>query len=239
MRQQVLHGYVLHQRPYRENSRLVHLLTLEYGRVDGVLRQSPPPLYQPILLYASGKSALKSLSKLEWVGAPRHLQGTALFAGFYVNELLVRLAPLEEASPELFAAYVSVLEDLQGLPPSDPQRFYLMSALRRFERVLLAELGYAIRFDVDALGVAVQPAQLYRYDLGEGFNVATNGESGSLLLKISQSPEKMLPETVAVLTRVYRRVISALLGERPLKSRELWVASQNSNPVQAGLSRKL
>ncbi len=234
MRQQVLHGYVLHQRPYRENSRLVHLLTLEYGRVDGVLRQSPPPLYQPILLYASGKSALKSFSKLEWVGAPKHLQGTALFAGFYANELLVRLAPLEEPSPQLFAAYGKLLEDLQQLPADDPGRYQLMCALRQFERVLLAELGYAIRFDVDALGLTIQPAQYYRYDLGEGFNRSTSGELGSRLLALSPSAEVLSADAVAILTRIYRRVISALLGDRPLKSRELWIASQASSTAQAG-----
>lgn len=228
MRQQVLHGYILHQRPFRENSRLVHLLTLEYGRVDGVLRQSPPPLYQPVLLYASGKSALKSLSKLEWVGAPKHIQGSALFAGFYANELLVRLAPLEEASPQLFAAYVKLLEDLQQLAVVDPRRYQLMLALRQFEQVLLAELGYAIRFDVDALGLPIQPTQYYRYDLGEGFNSSSNGELGSQLLALNQSMSTTVlsAESVAILTRIYRRVISALLGDRPLKSRELWVASQ-------------
>lgn len=237
MRQQVLHGYVLHQRPYRENSRLVHLLTLEYGRVDGVLRQSPPPLYQPILLYASGKSALKTFSKLEWVGAPKHVLGAALFAGFYANELLVRLAPLEEASPQLFAAYVKLLEDLQQLPTDDPARYQLMQALRRFEQVLLAELGYAIRFDVDAQGLPIQPAQYYRYNLGEGFSQSGNGESGSQLLALSQSADELSPESVAILTRVYRRVISALLGDRPLKSRELWISSQANTTLPIGQAK--
>ena len=237
MRQQVLHGYVLHQRPYRENSRLVHLLTLEYGRVDGVLRQSPPPLYQPILLYASGKSALKTFSKLEWVGSPKHVQGAALFAGFYANELLVRLAPLEEASPHLFAAYVKLLEDLQHLPTDDTSRYQLMQALRHFERVLLAELGYAIRFDVDVLGMPIQPAQYYRYNLGEGFSLSASGEPGSQLLLLSQSADVLSPDSVAILTRVYRRVISALLGDRPLKSRELWIASQ-AGTLPAGQTRK-
>lgn len=238
MRQQVLHGYVLHQRPYRENSRLVHLLTLEYGRVDGVLRQTPPPLYQPILLYASGKSALKSFSKLEWIGSPKHLQGAALFAGFYVNELLVRLAPLEEASSQLFAAYVSLLEDLQQLSAEDPGRYWLMQALRQFEQVLLAELGYAIRFDVDVLGMPIQPTQYYRYDLGEGFSPSGSGELGAQLLALSQSVNELSPDSVAILTRVYRRVISALLGDRPLKSRELWIASQARSVAPTGQTRE-
>lgn len=234
MRQQVLHGYVLHQRLYRENSRLVHLMTLEFGRVDGVLRQSPPPLYQPILLYASGKSGLKSFNKLEWVGTPKYLQGAALFAGFYVNELLVKLAPLEEPMPNVFEAYAQILDDLQNLPLNgDTARYALMSALRRFEMVLLAELGYAIRFDIDVLGLPIQPSQYYRYTMGEGFSPSSSGELGQYLLSMQDSTTDnslsvLSPECVAMLTRVYRKVISALLGERPLKSRELWIASQTN-----------
>ncbi len=43
MRNEVLHGYMIHHRKYREKSHIVHLFTQEYGRVDGILRQTPPP----------------------------------------------------------------------------------------------------------------------------------------------------------------------------------------------------
>ncbi|MFE1727887.1 recombination protein O N-terminal domain-containing protein, partial [Acinetobacter baumannii] len=55
MRNEVLHGYMIHHRKYREKSHIVHLFTQEYGRVDGILRQTPPPQYQPIRLQATGK----------------------------------------------------------------------------------------------------------------------------------------------------------------------------------------
>ncbi|MBQ5670885.1 MAG: DNA repair protein RecO C-terminal domain-containing protein, partial [Oscillospiraceae bacterium] len=42
------------------------------------------------------------------------LEGEALFAGFYVNELLVRLLPREDAMPALFASYVQALKALAG-----------------------------------------------------------------------------------------------------------------------------
>ncbi|MGE8551409.1 MAG: recombination protein O N-terminal domain-containing protein, partial [Acinetobacter calcoaceticus] len=41
MRNEVLHGYMIHHRKYREKSHIVHLFTQEYGRVDGILRQTP------------------------------------------------------------------------------------------------------------------------------------------------------------------------------------------------------
>ena len=112
-----------------------------------------------------------------------------------------------------------------------------MQALRRFEQVLLAELGYAIRFDVDVLGLPIQPAHYYRYNLGEGFSQSSSGEAGSQLLALSQSVDILSPDGVAILSRVYRRVISALLGDRPLKSRELWISSQANTTLSIGQAK--
>lgn len=222
---------MLHQRAYRENSKLVHFFSLEFGRIDGVVRGSAIPLYQPVLLYASGKSALKSLSKVEWVGAPKNLQGSALFAGFYANELLVRLAPLEEAMPNTFAAYSQLLDTLQSLPIPDVNHLALMAALRRFESVLLAELGYAINFAQDFLGIDIQPEQLYRFTPSEGFSPNNSGELGKHLLAMANadmafSQQVLAPEVIAMLTRVYRKALAVLLNDKPLKSRELWIAQQ-------------
>lgn len=229
MRQQLLHGFMLHQRAYRENSKLVQFFSLEFGRIDGVLRGAQVPLYQPVLAYATGKSALKTLSKLEWVGAPKNLQGSALFAGFYVNEILVRLAPLEEAIPNTFAAYSRLLDDLQNLPQPDDGNLALMTALRRFESVILTELGYAINFAQDFLGLPIQPEQLYRFTPTEGFSVNSSGELGSHLLVMADAEQafsqQVLPaDVIAMLSRVYRRALAVLLNDKPLKSRELWIS---------------
>ena len=97
MRNEVLHGYLIHHRKYREKSHIVHLFTQEYGRVDGILRQTPPPQYQPIRLQATGKSELKNFTKLEILNQPVFFHGDAFFAGFYLNEIVLRLCPLEEA----------------------------------------------------------------------------------------------------------------------------------------------
>lgn len=229
MRQQLLHGFMLHQRAYRENSKLVQFFSLEFGRIDGVLRGAQVPLYQPVLAYATGKSALKTLSKLEWVGAPKNLQGSALFAGFYANEILVRLAPLEEAIPNTFAAYSRLLDDLQNLPQPDDGNLALMTALRRFESVILTELGYAINFAQDFLGLPIQPEQLYRFTPTEGFSVNSSGELGAHLLVMADAEQafsqQVLPaDVIAMLSRVYRRALAVLLNDKPLKSRELWIS---------------
>ena len=113
MRNEVLHGYLIHHRKYRERSHIVHLFTQEYGRVDGILRQMPPPQYQPIRLQASGKSELKNFTKLEIVNQPIFFFGDAFFSGFYLNEILLRLCPLEVEMPQTFAKYAETLTALQ------------------------------------------------------------------------------------------------------------------------------
>ena len=91
MRNEVLHGYLIHHRKYREKSHIVHLFSQEYGRVDGILRQTPAPQYQPIRVQATGKSELKNFTQLEILHQPVFFHGDAFFAGFYLNEIGGRL----------------------------------------------------------------------------------------------------------------------------------------------------
>lgn len=226
MRNEPLHGYVLHQRAYRENSKLVNFLSFEAGRVDGVARQSISTLYQPTLLFATGKSGLKSFAKAESVGSAITLVGDALFAGFYLNELLVRLLPHQEPLPEVVSAYATALQALSEQQP-------LIATLRRFELVLLEQIGYEIDFQSDWLGQAIVPNALYRYQRGEGFSLNSSGETGASLLAVKDFQSSQLKsadtshvECLAMLTRVLRQALATQLGDKPLKSRALWIASK-------------
>ena len=169
MRNEVLHGYLIHHRKYREKSHIVHLYTQEYGRVDGIIRQIPPPQYQPIRLQASGKSELKNFTKLEILNQPVFFHGDAFFAGFYLNEILLRLCPLEEAMLRTFEQYQLTLLQLQQLASHESAALFLRQILRQFEHVLLQELGYAIDFSVDASQQEILPLQHYQFQLNDGF----------------------------------------------------------------------
>lgn len=226
MRNQLLHGYVLHQRAYRENSKLTQFLSLEFGRVDGVARQKLPQLYQPTLLYASGKTSLKSFSKAESAGLPHVLAGQRLFAGFYLNELLVRLLPLEEPVPEVFAAYNAALLSLAECDAAQSIEPQLLPILRRFESILLTSLGYPVEFTHDAQQQAFVPEQCYRFELGHGFVATEQGEQGSVLLLMADPEQAFSAPTLPMLTRVFRRVLAEQLGEQPLHSRALWRSSR-------------
>ena len=231
MRNEVLHGYLIHHRKYREKSHIVHLFTQEYGRVDGILRQTPPPQYQPIRLQATGKSELKNFTKLEILNQPVFFHGDAFFAGFYLNEIVLRLCPLEEAMPQTFEQYQLTLLQLQQLVSHKQASLFLRQILRQFEHVLLQELGYAIDFSVDANQQEISPFQQYQFQLNDGFLPVSRASRSTLegaLITSMQSYEDgqdFSHEQLQLLGKLYRQMISSLLGDRPLKSRQLWIQS--------------
>ncbi|MCH7307910.1 DNA repair protein RecO C-terminal domain-containing protein [Acinetobacter sp. NIPH 1852] len=229
MRNEVLHGYLIHHRKYREKSHIVHLFTQEYGRVDGILRQTPPPQYQPIRVQATGKSELKNFTKLEILNQPVFFHGDAFFAGFYLNEVILRLCSLEEAMSQTFQQYQMVLLQLQLLASHEQASLFLRQILRQFEHVLLQELGYAIDFSVDASQQQVQPSQHYQFQLNDGFMPVAKASRSTLdgaliasMLSYEQGQD-FSHEQLQLLGKLYRQMISSLLGDRPLKSRQLWI----------------
>ncbi len=229
MRNEVLHGYLIHHRKYRERSHIVHLFTQEHGRVDGILRQTPPPQYQPICLQASGKSELKNFTKLEIVNQPIFFFGDAFFSGFYLNEILLRLCPLEVQMEQSFAQYAHTLTQLQQLAQqADPNQF-LKQILRQFEHELLEDLGYALDFSTDANQLEIQASLYYIFQLNEGFiptaQASRSTLNGQQILSMCQYEKgrDFGLEQLQLLTKLYRQMISSLLGDRPLKSRQLWI----------------
>lgn len=235
MRNEVIHGYLIHSRKYREKSYIVHLYTQEYGRLDGILRQTPPPQYQPIRVQATGKSELKNLTKLEILNQPVFFSGDAYFAGFYLNEILLRLCPLEESMPLSFKQYQITLLQLEHLAEQSDKSQYLKQILRQFEHVLLNELGYAIDFKVDAQDQPIQPMFYYQFQMNEGFVMTkTQGASSFLGEKIAlmqnyQQGDDFSHEQLQLLSKLYRQMITMLLGDRSLKSRQLWIQNTRTS----------
>ena len=234
MRNEILHGYLIHHRKYRERSHIVHLFTEEYGRMDGILRQMPPPQYQPITLQVTGKSELKNFTKLEILNHPVFFYGDAFFSGFYLNEVLLRLCPLEESMPETFQQYHQTLQQLQLLgQQSDPNQF-LKQILRQFEYTLLVELGYAIDFSSDATQQPILADHRYQFQLNEGFipvahTSNANLEGNQILSMLGyEKGVDFNPEQLQLLGKLYRQMITSLLGDRPLKSRQLWIQNSQS-----------
>ncbi|HEX5276961.1 MAG TPA: DNA repair protein RecO C-terminal domain-containing protein [Fluviicoccus sp.] len=214
------HAFVLHMRPYRERSRLVELWTLEQGRVSAVGKPSVP-LFQPCLASWRGRASLKTLTQCEQAGMPVFLTGEALFAGFYLNELLVRLLPPDESFPELFAAYTGLLSQLGSRDQLEP-------GLREFEKKLLCAMGYGISFHVDEAGLPLSDTHYYRFEPGIGFVPSAAGWPATILKAIAAA-EYGLPEVRRAARQIMRLAIGEHLGDKPLKSRELWMRNQHEH----------
>ncbi|AJC19869.1 DNA repair protein RecO [Pandoraea pulmonicola] len=142
-------GFVLHSYPYRETSLIIDVLTRDHGRIALVAKGAKRPhsalrgvlqTFQPLSLAWLGKGELRTLTKAEWVGGLRPLEGDALLSGFYLNELLVKFCARDDPHDKLFQHYLATLHHLAHGEPAGV-------ILRAFERVLLRETGYAVAFD--------------------------------------------------------------------------------------------
>ena len=215
---QLLQGWVLHRRPYRNTSLIVDCLSLEWGRFSAVLRGGRKnPLVQPFVplwLLPSGKGELLTLQRVEPRAQAVILVGELLFCGLYVNELLTRLLGRFDPHPEVFTLYQQVLTALeQEQLPADV-------ILREFEFHLLTELGYGFSLEYDAQGLPLQPAQQYRYVVERGLVASNQGFSGACLIQIGQ--RHWTDSNRQQAKNLLREVLRHHLGERPLHSRQLF-----------------
>ncbi|CAN5565897.1 DNA repair protein RecO [soil metagenome] len=154
----VLSAYVLHHYDWSESSLILDLFTREQGRLTVVAKGAKRPYSQlrPILLpfqrvnvslvkarsKGDGLAADASISDVqtlrtaEWSGGAPMFGGAALFSGFYLNELLMKLLARHDPHQRLWDIYAETLPFLAA--PGDEA---VTASLRAFEIVLLQEIG--------------------------------------------------------------------------------------------------
>ncbi len=220
-------AFVLHGRLYRETSELLEVLSRDHGRISIVARGLRRPrsslrsLLQPfrlLLLTWSGRAGgLMTLGAAEAAGGALELAGDRLMSGFYLNELLLRFLHRGDPHPQVFAAYAQVLAGLGSGAFPEP-------LLRRFETELLAESGYGLNLDHEALtGLPLDPAGWYEYvaDHGPVAGMETAaGYRGADLLAISRG-EFPDARTLQSARRLLRTILDHYLGGEPLKTRRV------------------
>lgn len=226
-----LPAFVLHTRPYKETSALLDLLTPE-GRIRAVrrgARQRTGSLARPFVLLdieCKGKGELKTLSRLEVSGFPLWLTGSVLYSGLYLNELLVRLLPMEDACPDIFEHYRQSLSALAQGAAIEP-------ILRSFEWSLLNSMGYGFSLDHDQLGAPILADRCYLFDPAAGFVLAqpeeVSGFWGVHLLALSAA-DWQAPHALQVAKRLMRLALAPHLGKQPLLSRSLFISHQKDSP---------
>lgn len=235
MRQENQAAYILHSRPYSDSSLIVDLFSAEHGRISAVAKgarrlkrgkqhRQPLQVLTPLTVSWQGRSGLKTLLNYESQQQAHKLQGPLFYSAMYVNELLLRLLAEADPAPAIFSHYVQLLLALEHGRPLEPE-------LRKFEMLLLSELGYQLNCRVEGDGQAAIAGQAYYawaerrgfYQVDPALLRQNRGAayfSGQLLLEIAgQSWNDASLKTAKVLLR---QVLATLLGGKPLKSRDIY-----------------
>lgn len=231
-------AFLLHQQPYRETSVIAQLFTAEHGLLAAVCkgvrgnskrsRQQRSTLqpFSELSVQLSGRAELKTLLGAETVGASRYLSGRTLYAGLYLNELLLRVLHPGVEQQDIFRVYADTQVLLAANTAADD--VLTEHALRDFELRLLSLLGFALDFCRDgSSGAAVDAGLLYRFDVEQGFVVASGSDTDDLLCMGSQllaldKPDFTDGEVRRLLKHITRRALAPHLGSRPLASRALY-----------------
>ncbi len=227
-------AFILHQRPYRETSLLLDVFSEQYGRVSliakGVRQKKRSQagilqIYQPLMLSWLGRSELQTMTTAEAVTARYQLTAESALCGLYINELMVKLLPLNIAEPEIFKAYETVLLGLQDEENTEV-------VLRLFEKRLLMHLGYGLVLDHEAeTGQLIDESLRYTYQADVGLALAADnnrqptisGRSLQHLLLEQDFDQHSLKE----IKQLMRSVIQFYLGDKQLKSRQLFSELQH------------
>lgn len=219
-------GYVLHTYPYKETSLIVEAFTRRFGRVSLLARGARRPRsamrgvllsFHPLRLGWSASADLGNLISAEWAGALRPLGGRGLMCGFYLNELVLRLLPRDDAHEVLFDQYAGALARLSAGES-------IAAVLRGFEKRLLAGLGYAPLLERDAVsGSPIDPEARYVYEPDRGPVPARSGEqliSGRTLLDVA-ADEYARPQTREEARALMRTLIAERLHGQVLHTRSV------------------
>ena len=241
-------AFVLHARLWRETSLLLELLTKSHGRIGLVARgvqsgknQSKRAALQPlqwICFSAVMRSEMAVLRQVEALDAAPRLDGMALFAGFYLNELTLSLTVRDVPIEDCYTAYGRARLRLAERATS------LAWTLRCFERDLLDALGVGFDLRSDTEGHSIQASRAYwlnpvagpqrcNADPPSGLGLLHRHQprvSGEALLALMHDQQPTSVALVSSLRAPMRAVIQHHLGGKKLKSWEMITAFPRSSP---------
>jgi DNA repair protein RecO (recombination protein O) len=249
-------AFVLHSYDWSESSLILDLFTREQGRIAAAAKGAKRPFsqlrgvllpFQRIVVtlgrHASGEeqAEVSNLRSADWSGGPAMLTGSALFSGFYVNELLMKLVARHDPHPALFDAYAATIAALGDAGEAGGQ-----SALRAFEIVLLKEIGLLPDLGVEtATGKPVLPDERYRV-LADAGVVAAPGAtdataSGATLAGVQAALaggdiaalQRVAARALAELRPVLRAQLAYHLGTDSLRTRRVMLEAQALTPASS------
>ncbi len=220
-------AFILHTRAWRETSLLIEAITRDHGRVGLVARgvRSARSRFSravlqpltPLTLSWSGRGELGTLVAAEPVAASLQASGEILLCALYLNELVARLLPRNDPHAGVFDDYIATFERLGSV--ASPAW-----TLRRFERDLLAHLGYGLVLDCDAQsGEMLRADAEYAYRLEHGPVPWQRSEDGlkirgSALIALAVDREPAAAEDLSALRRLLRALIARHLDGSELRA---------------------
>ncbi|MDE0755159.1 MAG: DNA repair protein RecO [Woeseiaceae bacterium] len=232
-------AWLLHHRPFRDTSRILDIISRDYGRLSLVARGSRSANsklkgylrpFLPVQMSWFIRSDLGTLTGAEMNGAPISLSGDALLSAYYINELLLNLLHKHDPQTDIFSAYQNTIETLN-------READVAAVLRRFEMELLRLLGYGLNLDHDTESDAELDAnRRYEYRIELGPVPVTGGEgpmifTGTELIAIREQAFSD-PLVLKNANRLLRQVIAWHLNGKELKSRKVLMEMRQSGSTQ-------
>lgn len=229
-------AFLLHAYPYSESSLILDIFARDHGRLAVLARGARRPRsalrpvlisFQPLELGWFGGGEVKTLAKAEWLGGTPLPVGQGLLLGYYLNELLLKLLPREDAHAALYDAYAQAVRALARCNGSEA----IAVELRRFEKALLRELGYGLMLDRDVCGAPIVPLQRYRYQFERGAVLADEADSGVAVA--GQTLVDLAADAVgdtrsqAECKQLMRHLLAYRLGGQPLETRRVFIELQD------------
>lgn len=172
----------------------------------------------------------------------QQITGQQQYAALYLNEILLKLLPVEDPAPALWHHYQHSLLTLKQSLSADELRL----CLRQFEQNLFQELGFALNLTQDSMLDNIKADSDYRFlpDIGlvpiiQHPNIQHNDIQntdqventnlqavfkGSEILAMEHSGITI--ETLNSWSRLYKHLIDHLVDYQPLQSRLLWQQQQ-------------
>ena len=258
-------AYVLHRYDWSESSLILEVLTRHHGRIALVAKgaKKPSSNFRPILLPLQplhvafgGDAEIRTLRSSEWLGGHIMPTGEALMAGYYLNELLIRLLARDDPHPALFDAYaltVHIIAQEAKRPQSGATRGSdhgseslqtLEVALRAFELMLLREIGFLPSLKSQTANLADLQTQANYVLIPEGGLRAAHAEDRSSLTgaqwlslqaaldsEAPLSPFSQLLQACSACLQPLKTQLRTLLhyhcGVTTLKTRQMMIDIQN------------
>jgi len=216
-------AFILRRRDWQNSSLMLDLFTRDHGCIrviaKGARRNPARAPYQPFEILNvswSGRQELKTLTAIEAQALP--VDERNYLSLLYINELLAAMLPAREANPDVFAAYLDLLQ--QASVDIDE------AMLRRFELELMRRLGYfpdiSTAADSDA---QIDAAAHYQFVINRGFVACDAGARDSVggATVLAWCAGNYRDDAVLKLAKsVLRSTIDFNLHGKRLKSREVY-----------------